>query len=190
MNFLPKDKMTQTALLLVVGLVLIVIVKSMEKKMKPMHVNVAIGVIFVGTLYLVYHVNSREEFFNEEEEEDDSTVSVVESEDVEAEDVEALPMPEEEEEEQVSDEPDVSAMNPVAMSKQEAPVPTGQQTQPEIPEACINKPTLESGDLLPKGDSNWADFAVPGMDNKNFLDAGMHVGVDTVGQSLRNATDN
>lgn len=187
MNFLPKDKLTQTALLLVVGLVLIVVVKSMEKQLKPLTVKVLIGVVVVGILYLVYHLNSTEEFFNEEGEDEEDNVSVASSEPVEPMDAVNPPLfdnfnPQEMEKVEPSSAKD--------MNQQEAKVPESKEEDNKVGiEACVPKDTIQdSSELLP-GDSQskWADFNVPGMDNKNFLDAGAHVGIDTVGQSLRNA---
>ena len=182
MNFLPKDKLTQTALLLVVGLVLIVVVKSMEKKLKPLTVKVLIGVVVVGILYLVYRINSTEEFFDEHE----TTVSVVSS--GEGSPAEVNP-------------PLFDSFNPTEMgevepnsskdmNQQEAKVLESQEDDKKVGiEACVPKDSIQNSSELLPGDSqsNWADFNIPGMDQKNFLDAGSHVGIDTVGQSLRNA---
>jgi hypothetical protein len=62
------------------------------------------------------------------------------------------------------------------------------------PSTCYPQPTLKAEDLLPKEDSaaikefNIAKPAGEGiLDGVNLLDAGFHVGVNTVGQSLRNA---
>jgi hypothetical protein len=56
---------------------------------------------------------------------------------------------------------------------------------------CFPKEQLNAKDLLP-GDSNstWAQVNPSGqgeLGDVNFLEAGHHVGVNTVGQSLRNA---
>lgn len=60
-----------------------------------------------------------------------------------------------------------------------------------LPAECYPKDVLESGDLLPNdADSKWAQTNPNGqgsLGDKNFLNAGFHVGVNTVGQSLRNA---
>ena len=64
------------------------------------------------------------------------------------------------------------------------------RTQP----TCYPQPTLKAEDLLPKEDSdsikefNTAKPHGEGiLQGVNFLDAGFHIGVNTVGQSLRNA---
>lgn len=55
---------------------------------------------------------------------------------------------------------------------------------------CIPLETLKPGELLPDANSEniWDTPANPGdISGANFLDAGYHLGVNTVGQSLRNA---
>ena len=62
------------------------------------------------------------------------------------------------------------------------------------PSTCYPQPALKAEDLLPKEDSqaikefNIAKPAGEGiLQGINMLDAGFHVGVNTIGQSLRNA---
>ena len=62
------------------------------------------------------------------------------------------------------------------------------------PSTCYPQPALKAEDLLPKEDSqaikefNIAKPAGEGiLQGVNMLDAGFHVGVNTIGQSLRNA---
>ncbi len=61
----------------------------------------------------------------------------------------------------------------------------------QLPAECYPKDVLSSADLLPKdADSAWAQVAPSGqgsLQDKNFLTAGFHVGINTVGQTLRNA---
>ena len=55
--------------------------------------------------------------------------------------------------------------------------------------SSLKKDTLEPSELLPSKVGEWAN-AYPAMDalkGKNFLQSGHHVGVNTVGQTLRNA---
>lgn len=59
-------------------------------------------------------------------------------------------------------------------------------------EACFPRDRLTANDLLPKDavDSKWARVNPSGsgdMHDQNYLTAGYHIGVNTVGQSLRNA---
>jgi hypothetical protein len=60
-----------------------------------------------------------------------------------------------------------------------------------MPSAC-NKPNITNpSDLLPKDDnSQWAQLNPAGkgdLANINLLKAGYHIGIDTIGQTLRNA---
>lgn len=60
-----------------------------------------------------------------------------------------------------------------------------------IPSAC-NKPNIQNpADLLPKDkNSQWAQLNPSGkgdLANINLLKAGYHIGIDTIGQTLRNA---
>ncbi len=58
--------------------------------------------------------------------------------------------------------------------------------------SCFIRDRLTSSDLLPKdsGNSKWAQINPAGsgmLGDQNFLTAGYHVGINTIGQSLRNA---
>ena len=61
-----------------------------------------------------------------------------------------------------------------------------------LPSSC-SKPNIQNpSDLLPKNSSNnqWAQLNPSGkgdLANINLLKAGYHIGIDTIGQSLRNA---
>jgi len=66
-----------------------------------------------------------------------------------------------------------------------------QTSMPEIPSSC-SKPNIQNpAELLPKDtNSQWAQLNPSGkgdLANINLLKAGYHIGIDTVGQSLRNA---
>jgi len=78
------------------------------------------------------------------------------------------------------------------LGSNEAPAPV--QGLGRTPSTCYPQPELKAEDLLPKEDSaaikefNLAKPAGDGiLSGVNMLDAGFHVGVNTVGQSLRNA---
>jgi hypothetical protein len=62
----------------------------------------------------------------------------------------------------------------------------------ETPENCYPKKQLKASELLPNDpNSQWvqANPMAPGsIMDKNFLNAGYQIGVDTIGQSLRNAS--
>ena len=57
--------------------------------------------------------------------------------------------------------------------------------QPQMPSSCSSKPITDPKDLLPSTNN---DMSLPQpINNSDFLSAGHHIGIDTVGQSLRNA---
>lgn len=66
-----------------------------------------------------------------------------------------------------------------------------EETDVEELEEKRTKPTLDAEDLLPQDkNGEWAKVNPEGKGSiafKNFLEAGYHIGVNTVGQSLRNA---
>ena len=73
-------------------------------------------------------------------------------------------------------------------------VPQSVQGLNRVQSTCYPQPALKAEDLLPKEDSeaikefNIAKPAGEGiLQGVNMLDAGFHVGVNTIGQSLRNA---
>ncbi len=66
-----------------------------------------------------------------------------------------------------------------------------QTSMPGVPTSC-SKPNIQNpAELLPKDtNSQWAQLNPSGkgeLANVNLLKAGYHIGIDTVGQSLRNA---
>lgn len=68
--------------------------------------------------------------------------------------------------------------------------PSGAAAQP--PKDCYPRDRLTAEDLLPKDavDSKWAQVNPAGqgdVKDQNFLTAGYHVGINTIGSSLRNA---
>ena len=61
-----------------------------------------------------------------------------------------------------------------------------------LAEGIVARKQLKAGELLPKDDqaNAWAKINPKGKGSlayKNFIDAGYHMGINTVGQSLRNA---
>ena len=65
----------------------------------------------------------------------------------------------------------------------------------ELQKSCFpTEKELRAQDLLPKNEfAGWADVHPGGvgvLEDKNFLHAGHHIGINTVGQSLRNANYN
>jgi len=66
------------------------------------------------------------------------------------------------------------------------------ETSNNMPADCYPRDRLTTEDLLPKdaANSKWAQVNPAGqgdVKDQNFLNAGFHVGVNTVGQTLRNA---
>jgi hypothetical protein len=64
--------------------------------------------------------------------------------------------------------------------------------QSQVPNDCFPRDKLTAEDLLPKDSANskWAQVNPAGqgeLRNQNFLTAGYHVGINTVGTTLRNA---
>ena len=61
----------------------------------------------------------------------------------------------------------------------------------QLPNDCYPKDQLTPGELLPQDpNSKWSQVnpaGQGGLENQNFLNAGHHVGMNTVGQTLRNA---
>jgi hypothetical protein len=64
-------------------------------------------------------------------------------------------------------------------------------TMNPLPSECYPKDVLSSADLLPRdANSLWAQVNPSGqgsLADQNFLTAGFHIGINTVGQTLRNA---
>jgi len=98
---------------------------------------------------------------------------------------------------QASDPLGNEVYNPVQQQTQ--PVQTSQSVQQRSQsveevsdtETCFAKDRLTSADLLPKdANSKWAQLNPAGageVTDQNYLTAGYHIGINTVGQSLRNA---
>ena len=67
---------------------------------------------------------------------------------------------------------------------------TGTQMN-QLPSECYPKEILSPDDLLPQGvNTQWAQVSPSGqgsLADQNFLTSGFHIGINTVGQSLRNA---
>ena len=66
-----------------------------------------------------------------------------------------------------------------------------QTTQDGIPSPCSKKDVVDPAQLLPKNsNSAWAKLnpkADGSLEDVNLLTAGYHIGINTIGQSLRNA---
>lgn len=93
-----------------------------------------------------------------------------------------------------SEMPDMSvdASEPLGDNEQPSVVDQQDATRMnQLPSECYPKDVLSSADLLPAdANSLYAQVNPSGqgsLQDQNFLNAGFHVGVNTVGQSLRNA---
>ena len=85
----------------------------------------------------------------------------------------------------------VKAAEPLKFNSAPMEVP---EDMARTPPTCYPHPTLKAEDLLPKEDSaaiqefnSTKPHGEGILQGVNYLDAGFHVGVNTVGQSLRNA---
>lgn len=81
---------------------------------------------------------------------------------------------------------DVGSNEPTMGSENSNPAVENMRNQ-----GCFPKEQLTANDLLPQNNSStWAQVNPSGEGNlkdKNFLQAGHHIGINTVGQTLRNA---
>lgn len=73
------------------------------------------------------------------------------------------------------------------MTQQQAPVANNSQESGQ----CASRDRLTSSDLLPSdANSKWAELnpqCAGDVQDQNYLTAGYHIGINTVGQSMRNA---
>ena len=86
----------------------------------------------------------------------------------------------------------VQPSEPLGQNEVFASVNGGNTNSVGIPSACNKQNIQNPSDLLPKNSSNsqWAQLNPVGkgdLANINLLKAGYHIGIDTVGQTLRNA---
>lgn len=86
----------------------------------------------------------------------------------------------------------VDASEQLGENEQPRPVEEVQQVSPnQLPSECYPKDVLSSAELLPRdANSLYAQVNPSGqgsLQDQNFLTAGYHIGINTVGQSLRNA---
>ena len=164
-----------------------------------------LGLIVVAACVFIYLIHSynntnnleQENFFADGENTNsapnnvDNSVSI-ENVTEEAEDEEALdsegsvsdPLPSEDD----NNETFRTVPEPQEAEAQEA---AGDETAGRLPNECYPKDVLTPQDLLPQdSNSTWAQTVPSGqgsLGDQNFLNAGFHVGINTVGQSLRNA---
>lgn len=87
--------------------------------------------------------------------------------------------------------PSVQPSAPLGQNETYASVSGGSTSMQGLPSACNSQPNMDPSELLPKDEnSQWAALnpASNGdLQNVNLLKAGANIGIDTVGNSLRNA---
>ena len=199
---LLDNKMTRIGLVLAVALVLVYLVKSNESKMGQDAAMVVMAIVVLSALYGVFVINNEEaESFYQE---NNDNLTDESSEMTEAPVVEEVPLsvannvevnnatntmnnsaPAE------ADSYGVEASEPLGQNEQERSVQDLYKTSAAVPDQCYPKDVLSSAELLPRDtDSTWAQ-SIPAnqgsLTDQNFLNAGYHIGVNTVGQTLRNA---
>lgn len=85
----------------------------------------------------------------------------------------------------------VQAANPLGENSEFASAMGMNTTSTGIPSSCTKEPIQDPASLLPRDEnSEWARLNPSGqgnLNNVNLLTAGHHIGIDTIGQSLRNA---
>jgi len=208
------NKMTKIVLVVAVAAVLAFLVKSNEKTLKlnkDMSMLV-MGLIVVVALYAIFLINNEEDELesfqaNEEETLTESDVSTtvdpsemnnsdMNTAETEVNNAENTAVANNNNAEQpannnAQEEPSVQPAEPLGDNEEPKGVQDMYNTSNAVPDQCYPKDVLTSADLLPKDtDSTWAQ-SVPAtngaLSDQNFLNAGYHIGVNTVGQSLRNA---
>ena len=82
-----------------------------------------------------------------------------------------------------------SAANPAGQNEKYAAV-SGMANSQGLAPSCTRQPVTNPAELLPNGNNAWGKLNPEGegsMQNVNLLTAGYHAGVNTVGNTLRNA---
>ena len=81
--------------------------------------------------------------------------------------------------------------NPLGHNETNAPVSGIQTNQHGLPASCTSKQVVDPSQLLPKdGNNKFSQMNPMGagdVKDVSFIKAGYHIGINTVGQSLRNA---
>lgn len=153
---------------------------DLEHLVKPiLLLAVLLAVGYLGYLVFTNKTQGEEEFYQEEEEEGFATQDPADSTVVESESGAVQDM-------------GVGASEPLGDNEQPSVVNQEDTTRHnQLPSECMPKDVLSSAELLPAdANSLYAQVNPSGqgsLQDQNFLTAGYHVGVNTVGQSLRNA---
>jgi hypothetical protein len=206
-----EDKMTKIGLLVVAVIVGVYLVKTNEKKIGNDASLLIMAIIVMGGVYLIFLTNTEtaESFFQENaslsSDDTDSVISApdaaVEAEaeaedDAQFQETEAQLAAQQAQVEAVAaieNTPEVEVQNsePLGQNEVNKSVEGLGANNNQMPQECYPKDILQPQELLPRDtESTWAQSVPAGqgsLSDQNFLNAGFHVGVNTVGQSLRNA---
>ena len=141
--------------------------------------SVAILVAALSLAALVHHYNDKQGKLASENFYDDSNVTTGN-------------IPEEQEQVTVEGENNQDGASPSDPNGDEVYRAVSGENNGSAPNDCYPKDRLSADDLLPSDAANtkWAQVNPAGqgdVKDQNFLTAGYHVGVNTVGQTLRNA---
>jgi len=198
-----EDKMTKIGLLVVAVIVGVYLVKTNEKKIGNDASLLIMAIIVMGGVYLIFLTNTEtaESFFQ-----DNASLSSDDTESVNsAPEATVEPQSQETEAQLAAQQAQANAVATI----ESAPEAAVQNSEPlgqnedwkqveglgantnQMPQECYPKDILQPQELLPRDtESTWAQSVPAGqgsLSDQNFLNAGFHVGVNTVGQSLRNA---
>ena len=198
-----EDKMTKIGLLVVAVIVGVYLVKTNEKKIGNDASLLIMAIIVMGGVYLIFLTNTEtaESFFL-----DNASLSSDDTESVNsAPEATVEPQSQETEAQLAAQQAQANAVATI----ESAPEAAVQNSEPlgqnedwkqveglgantnQMPQECYPKDILQPQELLPRDtESTWAQSVPAGqgsLSDQNFLNAGFHVGVNTVGQSLRNA---
>lgn len=83
-----------------------------------------------------------------------------------------------------------NAANPAGQNERYAAVSGLNSGSQGLPPSCTRQPVANPAELLPSGNNAWGKLNPAGegdLQNVNLLKAGYHTGVNTVGNTLRNA---
>jgi hypothetical protein len=198
-----EDKMTKIGLLVVAVIVGVYLVKTNEKKIGNDASLLIMAIIVMGGVYLIFLTNTEtaESFFQDNASlSSDDTESVtsapeatVEPQSQETEAQLAAQQAQENAVATIESAPEAAVQNsePLGQNEDWKQVEGLGANTNQMPQECYPKDILQPQELLPRDtESTWAQSVPAGqgsLSDQNFLNAGFHVGVNTVGQSLRNA---
>ena len=100
-------------------------------------------------------------------------------------------MPMEDKEDKKAGKEGFEGARPLGQNEMAAPISGIETNISGLPDSCLTKDVVDPAELLPRDEnSEFAKLNPQGtgsLQNVNLLTAGYHVGINTVGQSLRNA---